>query len=148
MKYNHMCYCFCCDSIYHVKDHRDDKKCSQCKSEDTIVLEIVDASSAGRKHKTGAAPLSSSRRCESGSRQPRGISHKSARYGFGRDMSHPRPREKHQKPPAKSFLGPPLSGSPLCPPDCPSKRFCDPSSCALESVREANVIAERLRGAE
>ena len=35
-----------------------------------------------------------------------------------------------------------------CPDDCPSKRFCDPSSCALESVREANAIAEALRGAE
>ena len=34
-----------------------------------------------------------------------------------------------------------------CPPDCPSKRFCDPSSCALESVREANAIVEALRRA-
>ena len=32
-----------------------------------------------------------------------------------------------------------------CPEDCPSKRFCDPSSCAVESVREANAIAEKLR---
>jgi len=32
-----------------------------------------------------------------------------------------------------------------CPDDCPSKRFCDPSSCALESVREANAIVEALR---
>lgn len=34
----------------------------------------------------------------------------------------------------------------LCPDDCPSKKFCDPSSCALESVREANAIANRLSG--
>jgi len=36
----------------------------------------------------------------------------------------------------------------LCPPDCPSKKFCDPSSCARESVREANAIVEALRRAE
>lgn len=35
-----------------------------------------------------------------------------------------------------------------CPPDCPSKKFCDPSSCALESVREANAIVEALRRAK
>jgi len=35
-----------------------------------------------------------------------------------------------------------------CPPDCSSKKFCDPSSCALESVREANAIFDRLRRAE
>ena len=34
-----------------------------------------------------------------------------------------------------------------CPEDCPSKKFCDPSSCALESVREANAIAEKMRRA-
>jgi hypothetical protein len=34
-----------------------------------------------------------------------------------------------------------------CPDDCPSKKFCDPSSCAVESVREANAIADRLRRA-
>jgi hypothetical protein len=27
----------------------------------------------------------------------------------------------------------------------PSKRFCDPSSCALESVREANMIVNNLK---
>lgn len=43
--------------------------------------------------------------------------------------------------------GPRPPGSPLpCPDDCPSRKFCDPSSCALESVREANAIAQRLRG--
>lgn len=35
-----------------------------------------------------------------------------------------------------------------CPDDCPSKRFCDPSSCAVESVREANAIAQKLQEVE
>lgn len=61
----------------------------------------------------------------------------------------------HQMAKREPVLGPSVpSGTPLqpssptlsCPDDCDSKKFCDPSSCALESVREANVIAEELRG--
>ena len=37
---------------------------------------------------------------------------------------------------------------PECPPDCPSKKFCDPGSCAIEAVREALLLAEKRRSGQ
>lgn len=57
-------------------------------------------------------------------------------------------RDTSSMPFDEYFLLPrPSSPTIQCPPDCPSKRFCDPSSCALESVRESNAIVEALRRA-
>ena len=85
------------------------------------------ASQLGRKTGADIPPFTSSNVNTTGPRLTK-----------AQEDSGPLQRSGHE---ALGLPGPTLQ----CPPDCPSKRFCDPSSCALESVREANAIAEALR---